>query len=153
MRWLAEEPNPMPLPLAPRVASRELLTLLQECMLTTDPDKRLTAAELLAQPFLRHVASLESVRTAPPPTLHVIKPPAQLPKPPTAWQLYQEAHKEELAIQGFRGGKLVRELHRRWKELQAEGGKELQELLQREAALSKSSVSVDSEGREGSTAA
>jgi serine/threonine protein kinase len=121
MRWLAEVPEPMPLPTSPRVASIELLRTLRECMLVTDPTLRLSAVELLTQPFLQKLSTLGAIRSAPPPALFCFKQP--LPqKSPTAWQLFQEEHKAELQQQGFNGSKLLKELHRRWRALQVEGG-------------------------------
>ena len=41
----------------------------------------------------------------------------------------------QVVEQGFAGPKVVQELHRRWKQLQTEGGEELEKLQAREAEL------------------
>ncbi|CAE7398489.1 dyf-5 [Symbiodinium sp. CCMP2456] len=97
-------------------------------MLLLNPLERISPAQLQEQPALK-----EGFEALPKPSL-TEEVPVEV-KPKSAWQLFQEAHRAELVEQGFAGPKIVQELHRRWKQLQAEGGEELRLLQAREAEL------------------
>ena len=133
MQWLARTPSPVAVPASGRAASAELLEILRASMLVDAPASRGMPQDLLAHPYLS--GGLATVSGLPPPTLE--EPPSPRPakaKPRTAFQLFQEGHRAELEEEtGLRGGKLLQELHRRWKQLQADGGEELERLKQQEA--------------------
>jgi len=133
MRWLAETPSPVKVPAIGRVASADLLRILRDSMLLDSPTARSAAQDLLAEPCLS--GGLAAVSGLPPPTLEEPQPlpPEAKAKPKTAFQLFQEAHRAQLQEEtGLRGGKLLQELHKRWTQLQAEGGEELERLKQQE---------------------
>lgn len=147
MGWLGSSETPIPVPAAPRAARRELLQLLAGSALVPDPALRSSPAELLGLPLLQATAAELAKGGLPPPTLveclHQARSEpgvAAKPKPPTAWQLYQEVHRAEMQEQGFSGAKLTKELHGGWKRLLAEGGPELEHLRFREAELAASCV-------------
>lgn len=142
MLWLGDEPEPVLFPSAPRILHAELRSLLQQNVLVGFPNKRGSPTTLLASPILGEPGRLALISGAPPPTVTpepLVDKPAQ--KTPTAWQLYQEAHRAELEAEGWKPGKAVAELHRRWRILLAEGGEELEMLQLREAELRQACAS------------
>lgn len=131
MRWLGDEPEPVPLPVVPKIACPAFWQLLRSSVLVRQPLGRQPPSELL-----RHrLFSEAELGRLPPPSLQPEEAPAAANRPKTAWQLFQDEHSADLEQQGLKGGKLLAELHRQWKKLQAEGGEELKALREREAEL------------------
>ena len=124
-RWLSSAADP--LQDVRGLLESEGLKLLGP-MLLLNPLERVSPAQLQEEPALK-----QGIEALPKPTL-TAEVPLQV-KPKSAWQLFQEAHRAEVVERGFAGPKIVQELHRQWKQLQAEGGEELRLLQAREAEL------------------
>eukprot|EP00927_Polykrikos_kofoidii_P030347 TRINITY_DN26118_c0_g1_i2.p1 TRINITY_DN26118_c0_g1~~TRINITY_DN26118_c0_g1_i2.p1 ORF type:complete len:267 (-),score=77.58 TRINITY_DN26118_c0_g1_i2:50-850(-) len=139
LRWLGDDPAPLPLPSSPRAMPQELLQLLKDRVLVVDPVERMSMRELTEDALLQQ-ARLQVSGVPPPSLLPRVETKAAKQTTPTAWQLFQKAKAPLLEEQGLRGTKLTKELHRRWKELQAQGGEELLELQLQEAALRRGSA-------------
>lgn len=142
LRWLGEDPAPVPLPDTPRVISPEFLQLLRDRILVVDPLQRISMRELADHPLLQQACT--RVSGAPQPSLHPLDEAVvthlAAKETPTAWQLFRKAKAPELEEQGLQGTPLVRELHRRWKMLQAQGGEELLAFQRQEAELRRAAV-------------
>lgn len=130
LEWLATTIEPLVLPDTPRTLPEGIKHLLQNQILVKD-DSRVSIPALLQLP-----ACNQAFGCVPPPCLLSLEPVEQkVQRPKTAWQLYQDAHAQELKDEGLTGGKLTQELHKRWKLLLKEGGTELDDLRAREAEL------------------
>jgi serine/threonine protein kinase len=135
LQWLGSEPRPLVVPEQPRFLPSDLEAVLRDKVLLPDPDQRLAIPALLQLPVAQRARAIQD---GAPPSLSTPEPAeaaAPAPKPPTAWQLFQDKHAPALREQGLKGGPLTRELHKRWKLLQAEGGEELDALRRQEAEL------------------